>query len=140
MTGTCLPAAMPFSTLRLRTATTSSWRNATWRSTSGSSQLVRARGHDAVASKSPSCGSACQISSLTNGMKGWSRRRMPSSTFQATQRAARRLSRMDSRRAKADSSLAACAMRSRNPSESSSPQRGLAISRYQSQYSFQVKW
>ena len=72
---------------------------------------------------SPSCGSACQISSLTNGMNGCSMRRMPSSTFHATQRAARR----------------SAIWSGVSAAVSSWPQRGFAISRYQSQYSFQTK-
>ena len=76
----------------------------------------RALGHDASASVSPSCGSACHSSSVTNGMNGMEQpQRCRRARFHATQRATSR----------------SCAS-TVSPS-AASDQRGFAISRYQSQ-------
>ncbi len=64
-TGTSLPGEILDSTRRFRTATTMPWRNSTSRSDAASNQDFFARGHAAVASVSPSCGSACHSSSVT---------------------------------------------------------------------------
>ena len=122
---TAWPGAIFDSMRRLRTAVTRPCRNSISRSASALSHAFFAFGHGACASVSPSWGIACHSSSLTNGMNGCIRRSVPSSTFHETQRAVFKSTRSFG---VIWSPLSASA------------QRGLAISRYQSQYSFHAKW
>ena len=122
-TSTILTGGRFISERMLRMAIVTSLRNSTRSSATGSVHARFAFGHGARASEPaaapavPAGANAAAISSVTCGMNGCSRWRIPSSTRHATTRAVRW-----------------------STGSAPSAQRGLIISRYQSQYSCHVNW
>ncbi len=71
----------------MRTARTASITLRISSASCGKHSSSRYCGHRATMMDSPSCGRACQISSVMNGMNGWSRRMVEDITHASTRRA-----------------------------------------------------